>query len=103
MTKTKMYCIIFTIFASLIILIVFLSLSFHTISYDEYAIIYNKWNVKASYKENELNPGIHFLGPFKKFIKFPRYVVFNRFVGNSRLEDKQTVSFENVFTLIKAK
>ena len=69
---------------------ILLGLSFEKIRYDEYAILKNNFTHKLFFEEKYNEAGIFFIGIEKSFIKFPRYLVFNEFVGGSNLEDGES-------------
>ena len=76
----------------LIISTILLALSFEKIRYDEYAILRNNFTQKIYYEDKYKESGIYFIGIEKSFIKFPKYLIFNEFVGSSTSEDSETFS-----------
>jgi hypothetical protein len=74
----------------LIVGIILLALSFEKIRYDEYVLLKNNFTHRLYYDAKYTQPGIYFIGIEKSFIKFPRYLIFNEFVGKSSIENSET-------------
>ena len=73
-----------------IISAILLILSFERIRYDEYAILKNNFTQRIYYDDKYKDSGIYFIGIEKSFIKFPKYLIFNEFVGTSANEDSES-------------
>lgn len=73
-----------------IISAVLLGLSFEKIRYDEYVLLKNNFTHRVTYDDKYLESGIYFIGIEKSFIKFPKYLIFNEFVGGSSIENSES-------------
>lgn len=96
MSNNAKYLVI-GILVLVIICSILLGLSFERIRYDEYAILKNNFTQKLYYEEKYKEAGIYFIGIEKSFIKFPKYLIFNEFVGISGIEDSETFSKLKVY------
>ena len=83
-----------------IISAVLLGLSFEKIRYDEYVILKNNFTHKLSSDSKYLEPGIYFIGIEKSFIKFPKYLIFNEFIGKSNIDDGESFKKLKVLNFI---
>lgn len=92
MAKSNLKYVLIPLAVILLIAIVLIGVSFERIRYDEYAILKNNFLNKLNYNEKYTNPGIFFIGVEKSFIKFPRYLIFNEFVGVSTLTDSENLN-----------
>ena len=92
MAKGNLKYVLIPLAVILLIAIVLVGVSFERIRYDEYAILKNNFLNKLNYNEKYTNPGIFFIGVEKSFIKFPRYLIFNEFVGVSSLADSENLN-----------
>lgn len=83
----------FVVTAILLIAIVaafLIGFSFERVRYDQYALLKNNFTQKLLYEEKFTSPGIFFIGLEKSFIKFPRYLIFNEFVGVGANENEKS-------------
>jgi hypothetical protein len=83
-----------------IIAAILLGLSFERIRYDEYAILKNNFTHKLFFEDKYNESGIFFIGIEKSFIKFPKYLVFNEFIGGSTLNDGESFEKGNKLKVI---